>query len=375
VEVLLVRQVSARCLATAMSRQQPKVLSPDQIPAALPKILEIGRSHFVSQCLHSTCTLGVPDVIGNGKLSVEQIAAGLPRKVNKEFLARAMRMLALSGIYEETAGPDGKCIYSLTANGALLQTKAPQPSAACGMIHWMAKPMWDAWLEVPNVVAGTSKGTVPFDVANGMPLFEYYEKHPESAKPFNEFMTFCSAGELHVVLEHGGWDKLSGKTVVDVGGNYGGVMGAVAAKFPEVKCVSFDLPEVIEKAGKPPAGVEFAKGDMFNPSTLPKCDVIFMKHIIHDWSDDDTVKILKSCYAALPADGKVMLAEPILPPAGQITKWDATGLHMDVLMLTIGGKERTRKMFDELAKRANFRVVEEKQTGHPVCRILILGKK
>jgi caffeic acid 3-O-methyltransferase len=353
---------------------QPKVLNPEHLPMAIPAVLEIGRAHFVSQCLYSTCMLGVPDIIGNGKLSVEQIHSQLPARVNKEFLWRTMRLMSLEGIYDESAGLDGECIYSLTTAGALLQTKAPQPSAACGIIHWMAKPMWDAWMEVPDAIVGNTSG-YPFDVANGMPLFDYYVNHPESAVPFNEFMSFCSAGELGVVLEHGGWDQLSGKTVVDVGGNLGAVMGAVAAKFPEVKCVSFDRPDVIARAGNPPPGVTFAKGDMFVASTIPKCDVIFMKHIIHDWSDEDTVRIWKSCHAALPAEGKILLAEPILPASGQITEWDATSINMDLLMLTIGGKERTRKMFDDLAARANFKIIEQKQTHHPVCTILVLAKK
>jgi len=358
-----------------MATSNPKVLSPEQIPGAIPAILGIGQAHFTSQCIYSIVKLGVPDIIGDGKLSVQQIGAQLPEAVNKDHLQRTLRLLSLHGIFEESAGPDGECLFSLSLAGALLQTKAPQPSVACGMLHWMEKPMWKSWSELPDVIAGTGSHAVPFQLANGVPIFEYYAQHPESAEPFNQFMSFFSAGELPVVLEHYGWDQLSGKTVVDVGGSLGAVMGAVAAKCPEVKCVSFDLAEVIDNAGDPPPGVEFAKGDMFDSDTIPKGDVIFMKHILHDWSDDDSVRILKSCHAALPADGKVMISEAILPPAGQASPEHTPALNLDVLMLVIGGKERTRKMWDELAAKADFTVVEEKNTGHPTANLLILGKK
>lgn len=353
----------------------PKVLSPEQIPGAIPAILGIGQAHFTSQCIYAVVKLGVPDIIGDGKMSVEQLGTQLPETLNKEYLQRSLRMLTQAGIFEESAGPDGEHLFSLTDAGALLQTKAPQPSVACGMLHWMEKPMWGAWAELSDVIAGTAKEAVPFSVANGAPIFDYYAKHPESAEPFNQFMSFFSAGELPVVLEHGGWDSLNNKTVVDVGGSLGAVMGAVAEKFPQVKCVSFDLPEVIDKVENPPPGVEFAKGNMFDSSTIPKGDVIFMKHILHDWSDDDSVKILKSCHAALPDDGKVFITEAILPPAGQITPENKMGLYLDMLMLIIGGKERSRKMWDDLVVQADFTVIEEKVTGHPSANFIVLGKK
>jgi len=176
------------------------------------------------------------------------------------------------------------------------------------------------------------------------------------------------------LLEHAEWEKFAGKTVVDVGGNLGDIMGAVAEKFPEVKCVSFDLPEVTEKMENPPAGVQMEKGDMFDASTIPTCDVIFMKHILHDWNDDDSDRILRSCYAALSAEGKVIIADPILPEAGHIKTKDAPSLYLDILMLVTGGKERTRKMWDELVAKAGFKVAEEKQTGHACCQLLVLEK-
>merc|ERR1740123_1787228 len=143
-----------------------------------------------------------------------------------------MRLLSLAGIFQEFSGPDGEFIFGLTPAGALLQTKGAQPSVACGMLHWMEKPMWNAWSELSDAVAGTSPHQIPFNAANGMPMFDYHAQHPESAEHFNQFKSFFGAGELPFVLENAEWEKFSGKTVVDVGGNGGDVMGAVAKKFP-----------------------------------------------------------------------------------------------------------------------------------------------
>lgn len=40
-------------------------------------------------------------------------------------------------------------------------------------------------------------------------------------------------------------------------------------------------------------------GDFFDPSSIPKCDVIFMKHILHDWNDAKCKEILKACHEVL----------------------------------------------------------------------------
>ena len=63
-----------------------------------------------------------------------------------------------------------------------------------------------------------------------------------------------------------------------------------------MECVNFDLPEVVATAA-PLEGVEHVGGDMFKPETFPSgADCIFMKHILHDWSDEDSVKVLKSLH-------------------------------------------------------------------------------
>lgn len=229
------------------------------------------------------------------------------------------------------------------------------------------------------MTAGTApagKGSTPFEQANGgMPIFDYYREHPESASNFNEFMTFFSGGELQVLMAVFPWAALGGKKIVDVGGSRGAVMGAVKAKFADIECVSFDLPEVIKDVETPPAGVEMVAGDMFKAETIPKCDAIFMKHILHDWSDEKSVDILKSCVSALNANGKIYLVECVLPNAGEETEHKAAQVHLDALMMTIGGKERTKQQWEKLAASAGLAVAQFLATPVPSAQIVVLAPK
>lgn len=238
--------------------------------------------------------------------------------------------------------------------------------------------MWYAWSYLPDLVAGNLDKS-PFEFVNSKPVYDLYSQNStESGEPFNEFMSFLSTLELPVIAtsDYIKWESMQGKTVVDVGGSLGFVMGAVAEAFPDVECVSFDLPEVtgVVQAGQPPPDVEFVAGDMFDSSTLPKGDVMLLKHVLRDWGDGDAARVLKACHEALPLGGEVIVVDGMLPEPGQATEFDIAQFNLDVLMMTYGGKERTRKELETLATSTGFKVERVTETPLPSCQIMVLTK-
>ncbi|PWA39440.1 caffeic acid 3-O-methyltransferase [Artemisia annua] len=100
--------------------------------------------------------------------------------------------------------------------------------------------------------------------------------------------------------------------------------------------------------------IEHVEGDMFRE--VPKCDVIFMKWILHDWNDENCTKLLKNCYNALPQDGKIIVVDAILPFLPDTSSSYKVSTQMDAIMMTqiTGGKERTYDELLALAKGAGF---------------------
>jgi len=357
-----------------MAANNPLRLSPEDIGPAVPFVLGVGQTHFVSQALYAMVKLGVPDIIGADAFTAKEIADKLPGTPNVEMLGRSLRMLeAVTGLFVETGSASGEAKFGLSKAGALLQTGVEgQPSMACGILHWLEKPTWNAWAELPGYIAG--EGEVPYVAANGKGVFDFYAENPESAAPFNEFMTFFSLGEIPVVVEMYDWTPFEGKTVVDVGGNYGPVMGALKARYPSMTTISFDLPEVIEAAAEPPEGVELVGGNFFDGSTIPKTDgAIFMKHILHDWNDADSTKILQACKEALLPGGKVIIADAVLPDAGEASELKVPQTQLDCLMGVIGGKERTKAQWDALAAASGYSVESVMPSPSPACQLLTLA--
>jgi caffeic acid 3-O-methyltransferase len=90
---------------------------------------------------------------------------------------------------------------------------------------------------------------------------------------------------------------------------------------------------------------------------VPKGDAVFMKWILHDWGDEDCIKILKNCWKSLPEKGKIIIVEfvtPKEPKGGDLSS--NTVFAMDLLMLTqcSGGKERSLSQFENLAFASGF---------------------
>ncbi|KAI3806147.1 hypothetical protein L1987_22040 [Smallanthus sonchifolius] len=203
-------------------------------------------------------------------------------------------------------------------------------------------------------------GGIPFDKAHGVNAFEYPAIDNRFNEVFNKCMYDNTRIEMKMILEkYKGFEGV--KELVDVGGGLGANLELIVSKHPNIKGINFDLPHVIKDA-PPYKGVEHVGGDMFQ--IVPKGDVIFMKWILHDWGDNYCIKLLKNCWAALPECGKVVVVESILPndesdvSCNDEASKTAIGGDMIMLIANPGGKERSAKEYNVLAKEAGFTSME-----------------
>ena len=84
--------------------------------------------------------------------------------------------------------------------------------------------------------------------------------------------------------------------------------------------------------------------------------MIIFQSILHDWSDEYCLKLLKICYNAIPNDGKVIVVEAVIPTMPNISTSMKSTYQLDMLMMTqyAKGKERTQEEFVALATMAGF---------------------
>lgn len=290
-------------------------------------------------------------------LSSSDLASQLPNANNPEapaMLDRICSLLASHSVLTCTlkeAGDNGvERFYGLAPVCKFLTKNEGGVSLAPLLLMNQDKILMESWYYLKDAVLD---GGIPFNKAYGMSAFEYHGKDQRFNKVFNSGMFNHSTMTMEKIVDlYDGFNGL--ETLVDVGGGIGASLNKIISKHTTLKGINFDLPHVIEDAASSPS-IEHVGGDMFE--SVPKGDAIFMKWILHDWSDAHCLKILKNCYKALPDNGKVIVAECMLPEAPDSTTATQNVVHIDVIMLAHnpGGKERTEKEFEALAKGAGFK--------------------
>ncbi|KAH9781416.1 Flavone 3'-O-methyltransferase 1 [Citrus sinensis] len=308
--------------------------------------------------MQAAIELGVFKIIAKAgpgaKLSASEIAAQLPATKNKDapmMLDRILGLLASHGVVECSLDDiDGsQRLYGQSNVSRYFVPNEDGVSLGPLMALIQDKVFLDSWSKLKEAII---EGGVPFDRVHGTHAFEYPRLDPRFNEVFNTAMYNLSTLVIQKILEaYNGFKHI--KQLVDVGGSLGNTLKAITTKYPHVKGINFDLPHVIQHAPEYP-GVQHAGGDMFQ--SVPKGDAILMKGILHDWSDEHCLKLLKNCYKSIPEDGKVIVAESILPDLPETSTLSKTNSQIDVLMMTQnpGGKERTKHEFMTLATGAGF---------------------
>jgi isoliquiritigenin 2'-O-methyltransferase len=346
-------------------------------------ILKLASAHFVSQALYTAIKLDIPDILGDQQMSVDEIASRLGETCNGSALLRILRLLTTTHILKEETRDDTKTVqFSLTKLGKRFQKgTAEMPSMASCIQHWMERPLWISWLELPDYIMGLGgDDDSPFSMANGGKSSDYWydeHDHPESLICANNFVRLIHTHETDAVVNGFDWTVFRHKTLVDVGGHYGGMASAIAEREPMIDCFCLDLPGVISKAPKKD-NISFIPGNVFDVATIPSCDVILMKHFLDRcmWNDRDTIQILMNCHRALNPNGTLIIAEAVLPSYGTVTEDNSFPLFMDALYMLVGREsQRTETEWMTLARQSSFKIKYIQPTATPSCSLIVLGKQ
>ena len=315
--------------------------------SSLPPNVALAQMVFgfvTAKAIHVAAKFNFADLIAsNGPMSVDQLAKSA--NCDEGAVFRLLRALASNGIFNENK--DGR--FALTPMAECLQENHPQSMKAMAIAA--GGLFYRAYTEL---VFAVQTGKPGFDKAIGMGPFEYLSNNPEEGKTFDRAMTNFHGGETQPMIDH--YDFSVFDTVVDVGGGNGDVLSSVLEQNTEVKGVLFDMPEVIERARenisnkglidrcKPTAGNFF--------ESVPNGDAYILRHIVHDWNDDDAVRILSNCRKSMNSNGKILVVEAVIPEGNDPHpfKW------LDITMLMIGGKERTKEQFETIFNKAGLKI-------------------
>ncbi|KAK9150294.1 hypothetical protein Syun_008603 [Stephania yunnanensis] len=197
-------------------------------------------------------------------------------------------------------------------------------------------------------------GETAFEVAHGKNLWNYGVENVEFCNSFNASMA-ASSRVMSSVLVTKYKAMFEGVTsLVDVGGGIGSMGRAIAKAFPHIKCSVLDLPHVVASC-KGTENLEFVAGDMFQ--AIPSADALLLKGILHDWNDEDSLKILKRCREAIGSSekgGKLIILDIVMDSKATREIAELQLFFDMLLMVNTNGIERSEREWEKLFKEAGF---------------------
>ncbi|MFO0936536.1 MAG: methyltransferase [Gemmataceae bacterium] len=328
--------------------------SPEQI------VTQMIFGKWVSMALSVAAKLRIADRISGNPKTVAELAA--ESGTHPPSLFRLLRALASVGVFAEE---DGRFRQTPLSEVLRSDVRGSMRAVAdyCGA-DWSWRP-WGQLLETVRT------GKTAFDEVFGEQAFEYLAKHPDESAVFNEGMTGFSMQASTPIAEAYDFSRFG--TIVDVGGGHGHLLCTILAKHPGPKGIVFDSAHVVAGAVSriAEAGLDSRcrtdGGDFFR--AVPAGDAYVLKHIIHDWPDNQSTLILRNCRNAAKPGAKLILVEMVIPPGNE----PSPGKLLDLEMLVIAsGKERTEKEYAELLAGAGWKLSKIVPTKSPVS--LIVGE-
>ncbi|MEV4927125.1 methyltransferase [Streptomyces roseoverticillatus] len=317
-------------------------------PAISAQLGDVAFGYFYAYALRAVAVHRVADHLADGPLQSDELArrAGL----HGPTLHRVLRFLATRGIFQE----DERGAFGLTPAAELLRTDVPA-SAHTGMV-WLTDEIFQR--SAAGLEDTLRTGRTPFETAYGMPFFDYLRTDADAQQLFDTGMANMSGPEDELIAD--AYEFPATGTIVDVGGGRGGLVRAVLRKNPGMSGVLFDQEQTVAEhlldegpGAKEIAGRWRTDAGSFFESVTPGGDIYVLKHIIHDWNDEDCLRILRAVRAAIPAGGRLLVVDAVLPEGNE----PHFAKSADIIMLAVvTGRERTEQEFRDLLGEAGFRV-------------------
>ncbi len=286
-------------------------------------ILQLGLAFWGSKALLSAVELDLFTTLARGPLTGEALTAklGLQQRGTTDWLDA---LVSLGMLRRSAAGE-----YANTPATGLYLDRA-KPSYLGGMLEMANARLYPFW---GSLTEGLRTGRPQNEAKTGGDFFAALYQDQARLRQFLQAMTGLSMGAAQAIAEKFPWDRYH--TVIDIGAAEGCVPAQLALRHTHLTGGGFDMPaagpafdDYVAACGL--AGrLWFYPGDFF-ADPLPPADVLVMGHILHDWSLDEKLLLIRKAYDALPDGGALIVYESIIDDDRRANTF---GLLMSVNML------------------------------------------
>ncbi|MEL6183533.1 MAG: methyltransferase [Myxococcota bacterium] len=334
----------------------PQGLSPEH------HVLGLLAGKWVAQAISSAAALGVPDALEEAPLGIGDLA----RRIECDALMLERLLAVLVGEEILTFSEEDET-YGLTEAGLLLCSGEDRLRDLATFIG--SPSQWAPWSSLADAVRA---GTSAFERTHGLSFYDHLEANPSDAAHYDEGVDRFTTGVARAVAK--AYDFSAHRQLLDIGGGLGTCAYAILDAWPQMSGTILDRPHVVSRAQA--RGEErglagrcaCVVGDFF--AELPAgADLHILKHILHNWADEDAHRILERSRAAIAPGGTLLLVEGVLHPG----RGRSMSRLMDLEMMVLfgHGRARSKRELQLLLRSAGWTL---DRTTHPLdafARLLI----
>lgn len=305
------------------------------------------ESVWLAQAIHIAAALGIADLLHDAPLTAEQLAH--QTEADERSLYRVLRTLSAFDIFRA----DAKGRFHNTARSDALRSKVP-----FSLRDW-AITLGGTWWPLANhALEAVRAGQSAPRVVGRETLWNIYRDNPTEHEHFIAAMDGFTQWQSGVVVS--AFDFSRFRHAIDVGGGRGTLMIQLLSAYPHLRGTIYDMPETISIARQNIEAAELQDrcetlAGSFLEGVPRGGDIYLIKHVLHDWPDQEALSILTHCAQAMDRNSTLVLAHALLAPESshdRITK--LTDINY---MITLGGGMRTLDEFTDLLRRAGLRRV------------------
>lgn len=329
--------------------------------ATQERVLDIIFGRWRSQILYTGVRLGVFEALNEWTKDAAAIAQELG--LNPELCYRLLRALGALDLLREE---DGRR-FSITEAGRYLLSDHPQTLRGVALLE-EGPEHYALWKHLPDMIRDGEQNA--FVREFGRMAFEHAVVDSGYARVFDEAMSSYSSSQTALAIEAlDGYDFSDVAHLCDVGGGRGHLLCGFLAKYPHLRGTVLERPEVISDSARLWAEklglggrCHYEPGDMFEQ--VPAADAYVMKLILHDWNDEECVRILKNIHRSANEGARVFVIEHLItePDTPHFAKL------FDIHMMCWGtGRERTPAEYGALLERAGWTY---RQTWYPPSKVM-----
>lgn len=334
-------------------------MTTDRAPSAAHYLNELIGGAWATQVIHAAVSLEIAEQLSPGPKTAEAIAAAVAAHAPSLFrLMRAMQTLGLVAARKDGA-------FELTEAGQLLRADAP--GSVRGRALFAGDLLWKQFEDLAwSVKTGQRARTIAHE------SFAEFPNDPARLESFQRAMAETSLSAARAAVKVYDFGRF--RTVLDLGGGYGGVLTVLLQTYPKMTGAVCDLAYLaagcaayLAQAGIGARGA-FIGGDFFH-SVPAGFDLYVMKFILHDWDDEHALSILRHCRQAAGASARLVILEQVVPERLGCEPADQAIARADLTMLTVGGQERTAAEYRALFSAAGWRLTAITQANDAISVI------